>query len=115
MTVPTDEAAPIDGHTPPDGAAHVAAPKAEAVPIAAPVPETAPADEDTLVIPEAWRTQLHPRRGGTPVPAPKRAADQTLDASTFPPPPRPSTRGIGTAGCASPPSTRSPRPRPSGS
>ncbi|MFD8634560.1 WGR and DUF4132 domain-containing protein [Streptomyces sp. NPDC059533] len=40
---------------------------ADAAPVTAQVPDApvAPADEDTLVLPSAWKRNLHPRRGGT--------------------------------------------------
>ncbi|MDI2129629.1 DUF4132 domain-containing protein [Yinghuangia seranimata] len=35
-------------------------------------------DEDTFVLPEAWRRKLHPRRGGSPVPAPTKVVDKAV-------------------------------------
>ncbi|MFF9012837.1 DUF4132 domain-containing protein [Streptomyces sp. NPDC014870] len=39
------------------------------------VPEAAPLDEDTFVLPSAWKRSLHPRRGGVPRTVPAGAAD----------------------------------------
>ncbi|WP_371501822.1 DUF4132 domain-containing protein [Kitasatospora sp. NBC_00374] len=50
------------------GSAPTPRPVAATSPAAAPEPVDAPVDEDTFVLPEAWRRVLIPRRGGVPRP-----------------------------------------------